>query len=224
MYWKMSIDLAYPLVPSMGQHDPLDGFVTYCELQLAAERDLNMAPCPDLGTEIGDMAGICRSLNLATDDPLGTGGLLADALRIAQIMVQGGPGFAEYLGPGVELPELLGGVLTAALVGLDAFADSGCTGLPADFRLAFRELGLAIGLSGLGHLQQALGDHPDTFGEDDSLLLQAEALRPYLPLGETVTGFWLDARNREAASWTEHREINMVMLATSLAPEGFLGA
>ena len=24
MYWKMSIDLTYPLVPSMGQHDPLE--------------------------------------------------------------------------------------------------------------------------------------------------------------------------------------------------------
>jgi hypothetical protein len=28
MYWKMSIDLNRPLVPSMGQHDPLDGYVT----------------------------------------------------------------------------------------------------------------------------------------------------------------------------------------------------
>ena len=37
MYWKMSIDLTYPLVPSMGQHDPLDGFVTYCELQARAK-------------------------------------------------------------------------------------------------------------------------------------------------------------------------------------------
>jgi hypothetical protein len=32
MYWKMSIDLSRPLVPSMGHHDPLDGFVTYSEL------------------------------------------------------------------------------------------------------------------------------------------------------------------------------------------------
>ncbi|HJX55592.1 MAG TPA: hypothetical protein VJ350_02035, partial [Methanoregula sp.] len=36
MYWKMSTDLTRPLVPSMGQHDPLDGFVTYHELQLTA--------------------------------------------------------------------------------------------------------------------------------------------------------------------------------------------
>jgi hypothetical protein len=33
MYWKMSIDLNRALVHSMGQHDPLDGYVTYCEIQ-----------------------------------------------------------------------------------------------------------------------------------------------------------------------------------------------
>ncbi len=36
MYWKMSIDLSRPLVPSMGQHDPVDGFITYHELQMCA--------------------------------------------------------------------------------------------------------------------------------------------------------------------------------------------
>ncbi len=33
MYWKMSIDLKRPLIPSMGQHDPLDGYITYNEIQ-----------------------------------------------------------------------------------------------------------------------------------------------------------------------------------------------
>jgi hypothetical protein len=32
----------------------------------------------------------------------------------------------------------------------------------------------------------------------------------------------MDADNRGSAAWVEHREINMVMLATSLAPSGFL--
>ncbi len=36
MYWKMSIDLSYPLVESMGHHDPLDGFITYNQLQATA--------------------------------------------------------------------------------------------------------------------------------------------------------------------------------------------
>ncbi len=31
-----------------------------------------------------------------------------------------------------------------------------------------------------------------------------------------------DSGQRSAASWQDHREINMVMLATSLLPDGFL--
>ena len=88
MYWKMSIDLACPLVPSMGQHDPLDGFVTYSELQATAE-DLGESSPFDLKPEIADMAKICRGIHLATDDPLGIGGLLFDASRIAQLIMKG---------------------------------------------------------------------------------------------------------------------------------------
>jgi hypothetical protein len=56
MYWKMSVDLSRPLVPAMGQHDPLDGFVTYSELQAAVGEPER----PDLSAEIGDMARICQ--------------------------------------------------------------------------------------------------------------------------------------------------------------------
>ena len=31
-------------------------------------------------------------------------------------------------------------------------------------------------------------------------------------------------RKRKTNTWTEHRDINMVMLATSLAPDGYLSA
>ena len=65
IYWKMSIDLTYPLVSSMGQHDPLDGFVTYNELQ-AASRDFGEVSLLDLKSEIADMAEICRGVNLVT--------------------------------------------------------------------------------------------------------------------------------------------------------------
>ncbi len=44
----------------------------------------------------------------------------------------------------------------------------------------------------------------------------------FVPLSEIIEGFWLEPRNREAITWVAHREINMVMLATSLAPEGYL--
>ena len=105
MYWKMSIDLGYPLVLAMGQHDPLDGLVTYSELQALATGEFGESSWPDLSTDIGDMADICREEKWSTDDPLGIGGLLFDAWRIAQLMIKGGfgdpgpPGWRSGCGP-----------------------------------------------------------------------------------------------------------------------------
>ena len=61
MYWKMSIDLSYPLVPSMGQLNPLDGFITYNEL-------IENVPLKksDLNYEINDMVNICRKMSWNT--------------------------------------------------------------------------------------------------------------------------------------------------------------
>ena len=44
----------------------------------------------------------------------------------------------------------------------------------------------------------------------------------YAPLGDIIETFWLDPSNSKAGDWTAHRDINKVMLATSLAPEGYL--
>jgi hypothetical protein len=177
MYWKMSIDLSRPLVPSMGQHDPLDGLVTCRELQLAAVRNPGLMQQPVLVQEIADMTEILRGMHLATDDPLGIGGLLSDAARVARMTGQGDPADAG----------LLETILDSALAGLDSFTGTGLLELPARYRLAFRELGLSTGLAGVETLPE------------------------------------LDGKNRRAGTWTEHREINTVMLATSLAPGGFLG-
>jgi hypothetical protein len=125
IYWKMSIDLTYPLVPSMGQHDPLDGFVTYCEL------------------EIAEMAEICRGINLVTYDPLGIGGLLFDAFRIFQLMIQGH----------LWNPTLLELILSSALIGMEAFAIGGTLEHPAEYRLAFRDSSQKIAQSRLPALE-----------------------------------------------------------------------
>jgi hypothetical protein len=210
MYWKMSIDLSRPIVPSMGQHDPLDGLVTYSELQATATEDFGQSP--GLSAEIAEMAVICRGRSWATADPLGIGGLLADAWRMAQLSVRGG--FASA--------GLLDSVVNAALEGVESFTESNQLTLPAAYRLAFRELGLVIGLKGAGKLREWLAANPDAFGRNSPLRQRLEELAEYLPLSETIERFWLDGANREAESWREHREINMVMLATSLAPEGFL--
>ena len=48
------------------------------------------------------------------------------------------------------------------------------------------------------------------------------ALENYAPLRDEIGSFWLDPEHRRASSWSDHRDINEVMLATSLAPDGFL--
>ena len=210
MYWKMSIDLTRPLVSSMGQHDPLDGFVTYNELQAASARDFPDSPPPDLKPEIADMATICHGINLPTDDPLGIGGLLFDAWRIAQLMTSGT----------ISNISLLENVLNSALIGVKAFESSETLAYPAGYRLAFRELGLSIGLAAIEDLAKWIEENPE-LGRGQ-LKPQVVELIGYMPLREKIEQFWKDGKNREANTWIEHREINMVMLATSLAPEGFL--
>jgi hypothetical protein len=213
MYWKMSIDLSRPLVPSMGQHDPLDGLVTYHELLVTASRDFGQGALPALVQEIAELAAIGRGMQMATDDPLGTGGLLFEASRLTQITTRG---VAGYEG-------LLETVLDAALAGADAFSRSGSLDLKARYRLAFRELGLSAGLAVVNKLPVWIGNNPEVFNREEILLHQVMELRDYLPLKETIEQFWLEGKNREAGTWTDHREINTVMLATSLAPDGFLG-
>ncbi|HEX8960183.1 MAG TPA: hypothetical protein VF775_01270 [Geobacteraceae bacterium] len=210
LYWKMSIDLSRPLVSSMGQHDPLDGLLTCCELQAAAGGIRGTGDLPPLDTEIAELAGICQGKVWATGDPLGIGSLLADTWRIVQLMD----------GEGFPYPAMLKELLTAALHSLRAFTAGDPLLLPVSYRFPFRELGLAIGLHGAERLLARMADHPGLFDRD--LRMKADGLQRYLPLSEMIERFWLDKENRKGESWREHREINMVMLATSLAPDGFL--
>jgi hypothetical protein len=209
MYWKMSTDLSRPLVLSMGQHDPLDGLVTYAELRMdagtgARERILEK--------EVEDLEGMVRDMSLETDDPLGIGGLLTAAARIARLVERGSPVSSGLLGP----------VTSAALAGLGSFSRSRCLRLPARYRLAFRELGLSIGLAGIESLGVLMGEKPFLFAGRESTIRQIQALQAYVPLRGTIEEFWLAEENRESVTWTGHREINTVMLATSLAPGGYL--
>jgi hypothetical protein len=212
MVWKMSIDLSYPLVPSMGQHDPLDGYITYLQLQATAPEAAEPIAWPDLQVEITDMASICEGKNWATADPLGLGGLLADAYKVAQLI-------AHHQLKQFALLETL---LTASLAGLQIYVRQDALYVPVDYRLAFRELGLAIGLRAIERLQALVEENPGLIGEPSSLPSRLEALKRYIPLAENIEAFWLERPHREAESWLAHREINMVMLATSLAPDGYL--
>ncbi len=200
MYWKMSIDLSHPLVQSMGQHDPLDGWITYTELQTTAAR-YSGASLPDLHREIADLAEMCRERNWATDDPLGIGGLLSDAYRLAQLSYH----------CKIEQTGMMKDLLNCSLAGLEAFRRSRSLELQSHYRLAFRELGLSIGLRAVERLKNLAGMHPEM-----------EALASYVPFADTIEAFWLQDENREGDTWLEHRDINTVMLATSLSPDGYL--
>ncbi len=207
MYWKMSIDLSYPLVPSMGQLNPLDGFITYNEL-------IENVPLKksDLNYEINDMVNICRNMSWNTTDPLGIGGLLSDASRIAQLIIKYE---RDYL-------NLLSTILNSALLGLESFEEGELLNYPADYRLAFRELGLSIGLKGVETLLDWIKDNSELFRVDKSLKSRVKVITRYTPLSEIIEHFWMESENRKSYTWTDHLEINMVMFATSLTPNGFL--
>jgi hypothetical protein len=210
MYWKMSIDLSRPLIYSMGQHDPLDGFITYNQLQAVASEDPD---CADLKAEIADMAHICEGKEWTTDDPLGIGGLLSNAYEVAQLVLN------RYW----KRTALILSLLRSSQVGLEAYLKRKPMQFSAENRLAFRELGLSLGLHAFEKLRELISENPDLFDEKKGVHSLIENLLQYVPLIQEIEGFWLESSNRQTNSWTEHLDINMVMLATSLAPEGYLG-
>ncbi len=210
MYWKMSIDLTRPLVLSMGQHDPLDGYMTYRQLQATAESLQQRSSAPELTDEIRWFEMMIEGQRWMTPDPLGIGGLLFDAYRMVQLM-------AERDASDNRLLEQL---LIAALEGLKQFAETRPLNVPSQYRLAFRELGLAIGLLAVPRaLQTATVRHGPDSAKVRSLF---QALLQYVPFGEEIEKFWRHRTHRRLDSWREHRDINEVMLATCLVPDGFL--
>jgi hypothetical protein len=212
MVWKMSIDLSRPLVSSMGQHDPLDGLVTCLQLRATAA-SLSEAPRePSLDTAVSDFAILIRGRSLATADPLGLGGLLMDAARVAQLIGQ--DALAEC--------NLLETLLAAASAGLAHFERENDLRQPASRRLAFRELGLAIGLAALGPIGQALEAGSSEFPDRARIRARLDALGRHAALGSGIVDFWREPERRQSRLWAEHGDINDVMLATSLVPEGAL--
>ena len=213
MHWKMSIDLSRPLVASMGHHDPLDGFVTYAQLDATARGMGAPASGPDLTYATADFAAMMEPGALATADPLGLGGLLVDAFRVEQLIEEGAVAKGD---------PLLGSLLHAALVGLHQYLQEPDLRSPAHRRLAFRELGLAIGLAAVGFMDRNARQTPERFADDPNVGGRLASLMRYAPMRREIEVFWIQPEHRRADTWLEHEDINDVMLATSLAPEGFL--
>jgi len=201
--WKMSIDLSRPLVPSSGQHDPLDGLVTAIQLDATAVR---LGGEPELGEVVAALGAMIDPHGLATGDPLGLGGLLADARRIAQLMRRGAWPSGD---------RLLAAVIDAVVDGLDHLEPGPAR---AENRLAFRELGLAIGLAGIDGLRADVAALDLGAGVHAGL----QALARQAPIGAALLAFWSQPEPRASRTWHEHVDIDDVMLATSLIPAGVL--
>ena len=207
MVWKMSVDPTRVLVPRMGQHDPLDGLITAAALQ---DSPVGAADAPDLEPVIADLSGTCEGRNWATDDPLGIGGLLVDALRLAEMVAAG---TRPWRG-------LLKQVAEEAALSLHAFSRRSPLRLPLEHRLAFRELGLALHASErLRHLMARVDG-----ALDPGLGEVVARLTAHQPMAREIEDAWLDPRAQRTGSWLNHEDINAISLATGLVPEGYLGA
>ena len=212
MVWKMSTDLSRPLVLSMGQHDPLDGLITCIQLQTTASLLSSSRVGPRLEEAVGDFVSMVEATDVRTADSLGLGGLLSDACRVAQLMQRGA------FGDGNLLETLLAG----AHDGLSLYSRRGDWQQPASRRMAFRELGLAVGFFAIELIERLGRGKDDLFARRPGARARLEALVAYVPLGTAIRSFWLDPEHRRTRTWLEHREINEVMLATSLIPEAYL--
>jgi hypothetical protein len=195
--WKMSVDLRRALVPSMGQHDALDALAIYLELQAGADL---------LEREIAEVSPPAAAGPFETGDALGIGALLTNAYRLATIPAR----------EASRVKGLVARLLAASEVSLHALAREQPLRKPARARLAFRELGLAIGLRAM----QSLRDSGNCAGAPAAAVRR---VLDYLWLADGIDACWSDPAHRQTVAWTEHRHINDVMLATSLRPEGYLG-
>lgn len=209
--WKMSIDLSRPLVPSTGQLDALDGFVTIAVLQ-ATEGATSAGSGGDLSRARADLRRMCDNATWITSDELGIGGLLTEVGHLARLTAAGQ----------VDDPAILDTVLLDAERSLRMYSVDHRLHAQAQSRLAFRELGLSIGLRSIGQLRESIAQNPGRFARGDSLTERLDGIRRYQPLVDHIESFWLDPANRATATWEEHRDINSVMLATSLVPDACL--
>lgn len=212
MVWKMSTDLSRPLVDSMGQHDPLDGLITYLQLEATAKLFPENAKTYSLKKEIEELEITCADSQWGTEDSLGIGGLLTDAYKLVQLI---------YIGEhqhNTKLELLLQDIDSS----LQAFMLHNTLSLVAENRLAFRELGLAIGLSAIHKMQTDVDKYPGRFSHVERLNSTLENLLKYYPMTEYIRDFWLKVEHRSVSTWLDHADINNVMLATCLAPDSFL--
>jgi len=206
IYWKMSTDLSRPLVFAMGSHDVLDGFITFREVQNAVTT--TSAAEMNIPEGIDSLAALAQDRDWATDDPLGLGGLLFDACRLCRL-------FEEETDA-----DLLEALLDGCSRGLASFLRARPLARPASHRLAFRELGLAIGLKAVATIASEIKQR--SFYNRVALRGATDWLLRHESLSAEIVDDWLSPARQQDESWRAHQDINDVMLATALIPDTFL--
>ncbi len=122
----------------------------------------------------------------------------------------------------LQLTNMISTLLGSAKEGMDACSLTDTLSHPAKYRLAFRELGLAIGLQTIDKMMLMIKLHPESFPGQQLLISQLADFSPHLPLMKKMKIFLLTATNQQNNTWTEHIDINRVMLATILGPDTYL--
>jgi len=140
------------------------------------------------------------------------GGLLSDAYKVGQLLIH-----SDF-----KDEDLLIRLLEYSLPGPARYAMQNQLSLPANYRLAFRELGLSIGLHAVEKLKGLIKENQNRFLVNHPIHSQIESLAQYAGLTDIIEKFWLNERNRTSETWKDHMDINLVMLATSLAPSAYL--
>lgn len=209
--WKMSIDLSRALVEAPGHLDPLAGFVAARRVAATAAR-LEGARRPGgvLASESAMLRVMCdRTTSWSTLDPLGLGGLLGEGAHLVELIVGGS----------MPPDPLLGRVLVDALRSLRAIAIEHDLARPLEGRLAFRELGLALGLRAIATATRRFDEQPGRFEDGRAAALRTilASMNAFVPLASSIERAWMDPAAPATRAWSEHRDIDEVMLAASLA-------
>lgn len=195
LVWKMNTDLTHPAVGGMGAHDPLDGLVCVDALQrLCPAKQTELSPPRDA------FESLCRGKSWITSDSLGIGGLLLNLCRVMDA--------ADAAGSSETLPESIQPVrlYKDAMQSLAVFRANFDENAPACCRLAFRECGLSLGLRVyLATIQKGGLPRPDS-----------DRVRKLAELATHIEDFWIRPANQTSSSWTEHEDINAIMLSSSL--------
>ncbi|GAB2774822.1 hypothetical protein [Salinimicrobium soli] len=203
MYWKMNTELTRPLVASMGAHDPLEGLL--CTKSIQARLP---GKASDLDALAKKFKSMCSGRTWSNPDALGIGGLLLNSLKAKDLASHG-----FTLPDGSKPSDLVKEVIES----LTSFSRTFSNDESAEYRLAFRECGLSLGL------QTVLNSDEISEGFNSEI----EELEKYRPMALEIEEFWLQEEHQQSSTWKEHENINMISLACSLiahqAPEVFSG-